>query len=64
MKEIKFNLTLEETNLIFKALGERPFNEVFELIGKLNEQANSQLSNKADLLKYNKEIDDILNDSE
>ena len=51
--EVQFNLTLEEANQIFKALGKQPFNEVFELIGKLNEQANAQLStnkNHLDLL--------------
>ena len=44
MENIKIELTIEELNLIFQALGERPFNEVFELIGKLNEQANGQLN--------------------
>lgn len=40
---VTFHLTIEEANLIFKALGEMPFKEVYELIGKLNEQANTQL---------------------
>lgn len=44
-QNITFNITLEEANLIFKALGKQPFAEVFELIGKLNEQANQQLMN-------------------
>ncbi len=42
-QNITFNISLEEANLIFKALGKQPFAEVFELIGKLNEQANQQL---------------------
>ncbi len=42
--KIVFEITLEEANLIFKALGKQPFAEVYELIGKLNEQANQQLS--------------------
>lgn len=42
---LTFSLTLKEANVIFKALGSRPFDEVYELIGKLNEQANNQLSN-------------------
>lgn len=53
--KIVFEITLEEANLIFKALGKQPFAEVYELIGKLNEQANQQLArppssqdNKAD----------------
>lgn len=42
---VQLNITLEEANLIFKALGTLPFSEVYELIGKLNEQANQQLQN-------------------
>jgi hypothetical protein len=41
---INFLLTIEEANKIFKALGNLPFTEVYELIGKLNDQANKQLS--------------------
>ncbi|MCU0433363.1 MAG: hypothetical protein MUC87_07925 [Bacteroidia bacterium] len=44
MKKINLTLTIDEANLIFKALGRLPFNEVYELIGKLNEQANAQLT--------------------
>lgn len=44
MTMLKFNVSLEEANKIFKALGKEPFNEVYELIGKLNQQANEQLS--------------------
>jgi hypothetical protein len=43
MKTIDFKLTIDEANLLFKALGRMPFAEVYELIGKLNEQANRQL---------------------
>ena len=42
-KKIIFEIGLEEANLIFKALGKLPFVEVYELIGKLNDQANGQL---------------------
>ena len=42
-KEITLHLTIEEINIIFNALGERPFREVFELVGKINEQSNEQL---------------------
>lgn len=44
MKEVTISLTLDELNLIFKALGNEPFREVYELIGKLNEQTNAQLA--------------------
>lgn len=40
---VHFQVSLDEANLIFKALGQMPFSEVYELIGKLNEQANQQL---------------------
>ena len=44
MKKITFTITLEEINKIFKALGKEQFSEVYELIGILNEQVNTQLS--------------------
>jgi hypothetical protein len=47
MAQLKFSITLDEANKIFKALGKEPFNEVYELIGKLNEQANEQLSKES-----------------
>ena len=40
--EIHLTLTLEEIELLFKALGEQPFKTVFELIGKINEQVVAQ----------------------
>jgi len=43
MEEINLSITLEETNLIIKALAKEPFQEVFELIGKINEQADGQI---------------------
>ena len=43
---ITFTLSVDEANKIFKALGGLPFNEVYELIGKMNEQANLQLSER------------------
>lgn len=43
-EKIVFELDLKEANLIFKALGKLPFEEVYELIGHLNQQANQQLS--------------------
>lgn len=42
-KKLTLTVSVEEANKIFKALGNLPFVEVYELIGKLNEQANSQL---------------------
>ncbi|TAF35405.1 MAG: hypothetical protein EAZ57_04915 [Cytophagales bacterium] len=40
---IFLELSLEEANMILKSLGQQPFNQVYELIGKINAQANDQL---------------------
>ena len=39
----KFELTLDEANLILAALGKAPFEQVAGLINKLKEQATPQL---------------------
>lgn len=44
MQTIRLELTLEEVNLILKALGNMPFKDVYELIGVINAQANEQLT--------------------
>ncbi len=41
-------LTLEEGNLLLEALAELPFKLVFELIGELNQQANTLFSGHED----------------
>ena len=41
MEKVKFEVTLDEAKKIFEALGKLPFAEVYELIGKLNDQANA-----------------------
>jgi hypothetical protein len=40
---LKFELTLDEANLILGALGKAPFEQVAGLISKLREQAQVQL---------------------
>lgn len=54
-KQLTLTVSVEEANKIFKALGNLPFVEVYELIGKLNEQANAQLKGEmpADTFKIN-----------
>lgn len=47
-KDIHFAIKLDEANLILKALGKLPFEQVYELIGKLNQQANEQLQTAAE----------------
>lgn len=45
MDNVKINLELsfEEVNIILKALGQLPFNQVYELIGTIHQQANEQV---------------------
>lgn len=49
--KIQFEVNLEEANTIFKALGKEPFAKVFELIGKLNEQVNTQLNSQQNIFR-------------
>ena len=46
LEPIPLNLTLDEINLILKALSDRPFREVYELIGKINAQASKTLNER------------------
>lgn len=41
---IALSLTLAETNLILEALGNLPFVRVFQLVGKIQQQAETQVS--------------------
>jgi len=43
---IELRLDLAEINIVIKALSERPFREVYELIGKIHTQSNVQLKQK------------------
>ena len=43
MKEIDIKLTTEEINIIMEALGNLPFVKVYQIIGKIQEQAGAQL---------------------
>ncbi len=45
MQEINLTISVEEANLILEALGDQPFNKVFKLIGKIQQQAANQLEN-------------------
>ncbi|MEM6633018.1 MAG: hypothetical protein AAF694_25320 [Bacteroidota bacterium] len=45
MKEITLTLTVDEANQILDSLGKEPFNKVFQLINKIQQQANPQLNN-------------------
>jgi hypothetical protein len=43
MKEINLTLNIEEINLVLSSLGNLPFIQVHELIGKIQSQASAQL---------------------
>ncbi|MEC4818848.1 MAG: hypothetical protein SAK29_37080 [Scytonema sp. PMC 1069.18] len=43
MEQISINLTIEEVNKILESLGQRPYVEVFQLINKIQAQAEAQL---------------------
>jgi hypothetical protein len=52
MQALEMALTADEANLVITALAERPFKLVYELIGKLNRQANVAAQNQADGSAY------------
>lgn len=43
MKDIQFQFSTEEVNLILESLGNQPFIRVYGLIAKIQEQANRQI---------------------
>ena len=46
MKELKFNLTVDDTNTILEALGNMPFAKVYGLIEKIQQQAQQQMQSE------------------
>jgi hypothetical protein len=43
MTTLKFELTIEETNVVMASLGRMPYDQVFNLVTKLQQQATPQL---------------------
>ncbi len=43
MQKINISFTVEEVNLVLKALGRQPYEDVFQLIGNIQDQAQTQL---------------------
>ena len=43
MNEIVLKLSIDEVNQVLFILSEKPYKEVFQLIGKIQEQANAQI---------------------
>ncbi len=46
MEQISINLTIEEVNKILESLGQKPYVEVFQLVNKIQAQAEAQLQAK------------------
>ncbi len=46
-QEITLTMTTDETNLLLEALGNLPFVKVYALIGKIQNQAATQLSSNS-----------------
>ena len=44
MNNINLKITLDETNLILAALGQQPYLQVYQLIEKIQQQAQAQLN--------------------
>jgi hypothetical protein len=44
MQDLQLRLTLAEVNQILDALGERPYKQTYQLIGKIQQQAEAQLN--------------------
>ena len=44
MQEIQLTLTLDEVNQILAALGQQSYKDVFQLLGKIQQQATAQLN--------------------
>jgi hypothetical protein len=45
MQEVTLTLTVAEVNQILEALGQMPYVRVYELIAKMQQQAQAQLTN-------------------
>ena len=43
MNPIQLSLSVEEVNLILEALGQQPYAKVYQLIGKIQQQAETQI---------------------
>lgn len=43
VQTVKLELTVDEVNAILASLGKHPFESIFQLIGKIQQQGNSQL---------------------
>lgn len=49
MQELELKFTIEEVNLILEGLGTQPFFKVHQLIGKIQQQASSQIGSQSEV---------------
>lgn len=56
---ISLRLTLEEVNSILSSLGGRPYIQVYELIQKIQQQADAQVQQQADPPSASAEPEDV-----
>jgi len=54
---IKLELTIEETNTILRSLGQHPFQEIANLIGKIKSQGDPQVAELEKQLAATKEAE-------
>jgi hypothetical protein len=59
MKEFKLKLNVNEVNLILKALGNMPFNQVNEVVAKIHSQVQEQLTNEVIDQSTNSTVKDL-----
>lgn len=43
VQTVKLELTVDEVNTILASLGKHPFEAIFQLVGKIQQQGNAQL---------------------
>ncbi len=46
--QLQLSLSIDEANILLEALGKQPFNQVFQLINKIQQQAAAQLNGKSE----------------
>lgn len=56
MKQVNLKLSVNEVNMVIKALGQFPYNQVYETIIKIHTQASEQVKEDTVELKVNEDI--------
>jgi hypothetical protein len=55
MKQVNLKLSVNEVNMVLKALGQFPYNQVYETVNKIHAQASEQVMEDAMGLKVNED---------